>query len=436
MALPVLFIAAVYLLSTGRWGSYVAIPGLPVYIGDLFIIASIVQVVVLRRGAGVGLWDGLRDELRRTPLVLLLALSLLGWSLLRLLVGAGALIDDPMTALRDFAPYAYAVAALLSFAIPSVDDRLSRRLIYAGLTFHVAWILVPGWLPGDPFSGLLLGGAPIFTTRPDIDSAVLGIGIALALKDLLLSERQPRVRERAALIALAVASAYAVSTQPTRAGLLACTVVVCAVLVVWWRHGRRYPHGTPGHGRRAVAMAVGLGAVAVLVLFSPPGQRLLDGLSSGGSQAAGTIKVREATWRGVSDYVTVSPWRTGAGVGFGPDFIEASGTGYALEGTEYKDVRSPHNYVVGTLARLGLAGALLAILTIVLGAVAAVRVLTRNPGTTTTFAALALLALPVTALLGVVLESPFGAIPYFWALGHVAYRIVQGSDGSETGSNG
>jgi hypothetical protein len=62
--------------------------------------------------------------------------------------------------------------------------------------------------------------------------------------------------------------------------------------------------------------------------------------------------------------------------------------------------------------------------------------LTRNPGTTTTFAALALLALPVTALLGVVLESPFGAIPYFWALGHVAYRIVQGSDGSETGSNG
>jgi hypothetical protein len=30
------------------------------------------------------------------------------------------------------------------------------------------------------------------------------------------------------------------------------------------------------------------------------------------------------------------------------------------------------------------------------------------------------LGVPVVAMLGVVLESPFGAVPYFWALGHLA----------------
>ena len=41
-------------------------------------------------------------------------------------------------------------------------------------------------------------------------------------------------------------------------------------------------------------------------------------------------------------------------------------------------------------------------------------------GACTALAALLVLALPVTALLGVVLESPFGAIPYFWAVGQLA----------------
>ena len=44
----------------------------------------------------------------------------------------------------------------------------------------------------------------------------------------------------------------------------------------------------------------------------------------------------------------------------------------------------------------------------------------RQPATA--FAALIVVALPVVALLGVVLESPFGAIPYFWAVGHLAHE--------------
>ena len=112
--------------------------------------------------------------------------------------------------------------------------------------------------------------------------------------------------------------------------------------------------------------------------------------------------------------------RTAIGVGFGPDFIQGAGVAYALEGTEYKDVRSPHNYVLGTMARLGLAGALLAVLTMASGAALAIRRLSGPADSVTVLAGLLVLAIPIIALLGVVLESPFGAIPYFWAIGHLA----------------
>jgi hypothetical protein len=39
-------------------------------------------------------------------------------------------------------------------------------------------------------------------------------------------------------------------------------------------------------------------------------------------------------------------------------------------------------------------------------------------------AALLVLTLPITALFGVVLESPFGAIPYFWAVGYLCGRTT------------
>jgi hypothetical protein len=34
-------------------------------------------------------------------------------------------------------------------------------------------------------------------------------------------------------------------------------------------------------------------------------------------------------------------------------------------------------------------------------------------------------SIPVVAFVGVVLESPFGALPYFWAIGHLSARACQ-----------
>ena len=79
-------------------------------------------------------------------------------------------------------------------------------------------------------------------------------------------------------------------------------------------------------------------------------------LTQGSSQAAGTVSVRQQVWADVISYVYRSPIRSAVGVGFGRDFIFESGTRDALEGGVYTNVRSPHNYIVGTLARLGVAG--------------------------------------------------------------------------------
>ena len=163
--------------------------------------------------------------------------------------------------------------------------------------------------------------------------------------------------------------------------------------------------------------------------LSPPGQRLVESVRGQESQALGTVQVREYAWTGVTEYILADARRTAVGVGFGPDFIQDSGTAYSLEGSEYTDVRSPHNYVFGTLARLGVAGALLVLLLIGAGAVLSVRRLADSGDAVTVLAALLVLGLPVTALLGVVLESPFGAIPYFWAIGQLA-RTSQGVEGS------
>jgi hypothetical protein len=421
---PILFVAALYLLATGRWGSYLGIPGIPVYVGDILVASAVVQTLIWCRRAAGGWTDACRS-IGQAPLALLLALCLLAWTLLRGLVGIGDIASSPLVALRDLAPYGYAIAAVLAFLLPTADGKLQRRLIYAALGSHVAWILLGPHVTSATAAGPLLGGTPIFTTRPDFDSAVLGVGIAFALRELTEGRRFGG-RKVGSLALFIGASAYAISTQPTRAGLLAGLICIGAVGLIWIR--RRFSDSerrSTSHVIRQVAIVViGCLAVIVAVAVSPPGQRLLDGLSNQGSQAAGTADVRRSTWTEVYRYVTASPTRVAVGVGFGPDFIDASGTSYSLQGTLYKDVRSPHNYVIGTFARLGTIGGLLALLLIATAFYSAVRVLLGRPGPATTLASLVLLALPVTAMLGVVFESPFGAIPYFWAVGQVARAHV------------
>lgn len=423
------FAAALYLITTSRWGAYVGLPGLPVFIGDVLVLLGVIQTVRHVRSCGIPL-RLVPSILSQAPVTLLLTLALALWAGLRLMLGVDNVLSDPLAAARDAAPYGYAVVACLAFLLPVRDGGLQRRVIYTALSLHTLWVVGAGYLPGWPWPAVSLGDAPIFTTRPDVDSSVMGIATALAVSDF-----DHRRRAKATfLLAFMALNLYGITTQPTRAGFIAVTV---AVAVALFRRAT-VQRQDAGRSRRlvqaGVIAAVGV-AFAGAVALTPPGQRIVEGiqgLRGEQTQASGTIDVRRFVWGSLIDYTTADPARMSVGVGFGPDFIDASGTEYALEGTEYKDVRSPHNYVLGTFARLGLLGGLLVTFVLCGGIWLGLQEFRSAAGAVTKLAALVLLTTPVTASLGVILEAPFGAIPYFWALGQVAQRSVARRDGQGT----
>ena len=106
------------------------------------------------------------------------------------------------------------------------------------------------------------------------------------------------------------------------------------------------------------------------------------------------------------------------GAGMGIDFLAASGTLQYLEGTDYIGVRSPHDYFVGSFARLGLIGLGL-LLAVVLSLIRRAYSFRKRiaDDELLTFAALTVFAILSVASFGVVLEAPFGAVPFWWAAG-------------------
>jgi O-antigen ligase len=165
-------------------------------------------------------------------------------------------------------------------------------------------------------------------------------------------------------------------------------------------------------------------AVAVILPQTPAGSKLLASIgievadNSLRQAALGTQHARAVTWRRVIDYTGESPMREATGVGFGPHFMIASRASVALLGSDAEDVRSPHNYLVGTYARLGLIGC--ALLGVVIVAMLAAIWRIRHIAAGDDLLMLAMVIPPmilVAACFGVVLEAPFGAIPFFWFLG-------------------
>ena len=417
-SLPVTFLLTLYLLGTGRWGSYLGIPGAPFYISDILVALATLQMMMAVRAGRAS-----PGALTRAPLALLLLLSLLIYSGLRLALG----FEFPLVSLRDFAPYGYAAVALVAYLLPVREEARWRPIMYATFVAHLLWVAALPIFPGFPWQLPVLGSdATLLVARPDFDTTVLGLGAAFAIRDLLRQRGSRRWAETAALVTFAAASAFTMVDMATRAGLLAGLLAIGAVVLTCMipksarGESRNRRHRARLRPVQVVALLLGCSVAVAALAFTTTGSRLISGITDTSSGAYGTVAARQTVWDRVGDYVLRDAGRTAVGVGFGRNFIAESGSQVALEGTTYLNVRSPHNYVLGTLARLGVAGALIVSMVIGLGWWLGMSRLRKDVGPVGTLAALLALSLPVIALLGVVLESPFGAIPYFWALGHLA----------------
>ena len=406
-------LAVALMLASTRWGSYIGVS--PLFLTDILIMMAILDRLIARtRYPALAVLPGFRST---SPMLLV---TLLAYVVVRMLLSGSYAFS--VTWLRDGAPYLYALLGVVSAhsiaRASKVSLDLTMKWMWRALLFHLVWVCGVGavgsaasFATPHPF---FAGG--IFDARPDIDSAILGITAGLLVRRALLGQR------RAWSIVGLVAVGFGATTFASRAGFIA--IAVCCVLAFGYAYAASGRQSLRRIGM-ALTVPVLLFAVITVLPSTTAGSRLVATIdpshasSAAQENAVGTTDARRKTWSGVITWTRDDSTRTLVGAGMGIDFLSASGTLKYLEGTEYENVRSPHDYFIGSFARLGLIGLGL-ILAVVLS-------LHRRRAYTfrkriaedelLTFAALTVFAIVSVASFGVVLEAPFGAVPFWWAAG-------------------
>lgn len=406
-----LFALTLVLVAASKWGSYI-VPG-PPYITDIvlaiLILERLLRLTPRSRALGVDPWLGV------------FSIALVVWSLIALAFGSIS-----QNALRDAAPYLYAVSVFLVSDPRGSNHRLAGRAITVALVLHAGWVTAAEIAPGLPDAAPLLAGSiHLFEVRSDIDGMLCGLLAALGLHRALEGRNPGRN------LLLAGWGTALVGVMHSRAALLAFVVQLAIVFALG--HARRRAAGSRDTRPIAAVLVVCIPLVVFAASQSTSVSRLAAGFggtaayttgrtSVGG--ASGTQAARTKAWNAVARYLEADPGRTALGVGFGPDFLHDSGADVLLLGSPTDEVRAPHDYWVNTWARVGLVG-LLAMVGILVAAMRLGVLVSRHAPRMTDTDLLALflaVGVPVIASFGVVLESPFGAVPWFWALGHLSAR--------------
>lgn len=402
--------AAVALLLFGtRWASYLGYS--PIFLTDLLICGGVTLLLCGWRGTGP-------SPPRATHFPGLAVSLFLGFVLMRS-PWPGDLFTQ--TWARDLAPFLYSSLAFVGAAAYARSDAVSRRrtetIFTVALIGHLTWSLLISYniilnanLPSVPGSNV-----SFLSIRTDVDMVMLGVLAGLMLRRLVLGKGNLSSALCLGLIGLSLTR----SDFSSRAGLIAMTICLAIAFIT-----------SVNHITRASRQLLWLSAIPVVFLMgalwlyrSPAGERLLATLglqvsSDAAASALGTEEARRIAWQQVIDWTFENPVRALVGSGFGNDFLLDSGAVQILAGTDWTGVRSPHNWVVGNLARLGTVGAILTLLVVVI-LIAKIVMLSNEIGKSELLlvAAMTTISLVLTSFIGVVLESPFGAVPFWWFYG-------------------
>jgi hypothetical protein len=399
-----------YLFALGRWGSYLGIG--PAYITDALVLAAILNLGIRKYRLG----RRKRTIASFIPILLIVYIGLRALTSVQY-VGSSAW-------LRDVAPYGYAVLTLVAASSVAGARLVERNRTFDALCWalwiHLAWLSaslifdLQDRMPAVPGSG---GAATLFGPRADIDVAILGITAATAVYRMNLGKMRLGFGW-----AVCAACLFCAMQFQTRAGLL--SVLACAAVIM----GYNYYRSAESSRRRLsilLVLILVISATAFALPQTDPGSRLLDTVgvidgtgSEGVARGQGTQAARLKTWNRVVNWSSNDAVGATFGMGFGVDILASSGALRWLEGSRYENVRSPHNWFVGSYARLGILGLLLlaALLVVSLRRVIRMRV-TWHEDHLLFMSLLTVVAMLPVASLGVVLEAPFGAVPFYWSIG-------------------
>jgi len=409
------------ILGLSRWGTNIG--SSPLFLTDVLIFLGLCNWFIfnLRTTPPVG-------EEKRVGSPTLSFTLLFGFVIFRSLFSLenGPLLDW----IRDAAPFFYAFLAFVSSNSARRATQEARKrtaqVFMVALTFHLLWVIGITLTESRGFNSPL-GAAPLFEMRPDIDGAILGIGAGMFLMKGL------REQKRLLPLLAVSASVACVLLNNSRAALVSAAL---SITIAFLLHYVTTKENRTKRARLQLIIPVAVVALLVVLPLTAPGQRVLATIdksqahSEGQINALGTERARQLVWSQVVTWTNEDPARLLFGSGFGNDFLTQSGTLQFLEGTTYDNVRSPHNWFIGIYARMGLIGIALTI-SILFGLVLIVfrnrRAIADDP--LLSVSTLIVVAILPVATLGVVLEAPFGAVPFWWAAGIIyASRASRGAE--------
>lgn len=423
-------LAVCLVLSGTRWASYLGIGRL--YATDVLLACAILNVLLQELRNGQRFRRGRIYAGASAPLFIAIA-AVIVWAFVRLLSSP----DWNFDAFRDAAPYIYPVAGIIAYislrrAAPSTV-RNTHAFIVGVLAVHATLYGLELIFPNLPLALPLLSSVQelhLLTPTYDIDSTLVGLLSAMILRTVLLL---PKYR---LLLLLAYALCWIeIGTAPNRGGLLggvlANALVLASVVSISRTNLRRQ---LAIFITVPVVLAVG-GAflltttVGVKFIASVNPTLLSDSDTAAAHWGEDTTAARAAAWSQLTQWIASDPTRLAVGVGFGPNFLVDSGASLLLVHNETgaeNQPRSPHDYWLGSWARLGAAGLILLLAAVLYAVTRIVNGSGRiEEAPLFSLASAGVLVFIVPASVGVILESPFGAVPFWWFLGIVAHGVEQ-----------
>lgn len=444
--IPGTFLVA-FLIFSGRWGSHIGVS--PLYLTDVIATGTIFSFCLL-------VYKRKNDVLTAINILKFNPLFL-GTIILAIFAIFTLILRNPITlnGIRDFAPYGYAVLAPISIISFSVSTQLAKsntlRVIWLALVLHLVWVcyalLLPEIVPPFTFGS---SGLNIFTIRPDFDSAMIGVLLAFTCWRLVVS-----IGKRWINLFILFLSSFCLFPLNTRAGIISAFIsllIVLVFLVVRYGISELLKKSSTylalltilsgsilGGGLSTFWERISSTSISISMFSETTREDDVNAIEGNSAQngkstssvslsALGTANARFASWNTLENWMSESNNRFITGVGFGPNFLFESGAAEKLLGPnnpELQKVRSPHNYWLGTWSRIGIPGIIL--MTIVLFSwlaygISFLRTSQSAKSSIVYFLLPASLIIPAT--FGVVLESPFGYVIWWWCLGAPLGNLV------------
>jgi len=373
-------------LGLGKWGAWIGIPNLGIFLIDVMFFSSVFIYSF-----------GKRTEAKYPRTISIIVLLFISFQFIR-----SQNMPFPLV-LRDLLPYIYLVS--LPFQIDLIRSLSWKDLISImrlGVLINLIWtipitigILKPITILSSYF------GVPIFTSRYDLTGIILSLGIlvfgnfrnyglrsssTLRLICIALGLLQS---SRAATIAVLLSLLFVISQsswyQKRRIifwSSLVLTILICTVSI--------FPN-----------VFESLTSNSSLTRFGLIGDNSFLTQSANSTSAA---RVRAAekllTWFDNQDQLLM-------GVGPGIEMVQLSGAVANLSGSV--EVRAPHNWFIGLFVRYGIVGTIIWV-----GVVLHGFYLSRNARNW--LWRVEILIICLVAGMGVIIESPFGSLPFSFLL--------------------